>query len=182
MAYRYATNEAGERVRFRSATDGQGNTQWFPAPEETINVAGDELPYPSQPSNVGPGRSAAAPGKAKALQRKNTRYLRDVYETRGPAAYERAAEAQDMGFLEKAPIVAGRETDKLLAGTGDNADFFASLVGDSGAYKRTTERAKEQSGLDEVYQELSENAGLADIAGMAPYLVSGTLAGQHQGY
>jgi len=34
MAFRYATNEAGERIRFRSATDEEGNVDWFPSPEE----------------------------------------------------------------------------------------------------------------------------------------------------
>lgn len=134
-------------------------------------------------------------------------YERGVH-AKGPAAYARMLESRDMDFGEKAAIVAGRETDKLLAGAADVGDFIQDVALPSspnpetyqnetgmtgnkyfdmfnkysdmmkkGPMERTTQRAEDQVTSDRLYEEFDEEAGLASVAAMAPYMLSGFTAG-----
>jgi len=140
------------------------------------------------------------------VEDRNT-YEREVHD-RGPEAYARMLEARDMGSLDKSAIVAGRETNKLLAGAGrlsDAAEYitlpqdideetampttgrtgnkYFDLFNKYSDYmskshmQRDTARNKYQKSSDKLYQEFDEEKGLASVASMLPYMVSGLGAG-----
>ena len=162
MAKRRARDSEGNIVYYESSEDEFGSTKW-----NQYTPSNQEKKYLDRKRTKGPSANLIKGQNKQALLTKIG------LEQRGEASKQRAREAADMSTLEKMPIVAGRETDKLLAGTANVYDFIAHNLGSDEAMGRTANRMNEQAGLDEMYKELGEREGLASIAAMAPYLVTG---------
>jgi len=184
---RYAEDAQGNRVAYRQAIDNHGNKSWHPVEEQTglQTVRG-----------ANPDKRPDYREQHRQTVDEMNKYEKEV-SSRGPEAYARMKEARDMPFLNKSAIVAGRESDKLMAGAGDVGDFLQDVVLPKGRtgirafdifdkhrkaladtpIERTIARAEDQGSKDEVYREFDENKGGAAIAAMAPYLVSGATAG-----
>lgn len=90
---------------------------------------------------------------------------------------DRVTEARNMGLGQRTLLSAGRETDKLLAGSANIGDFLADVVGDPNAMGRTVARSQEQASKDELTQELLDNLGAGQLGAMLPYIATGSLAG-----
>lgn len=142
-----------------------------------VAVNDKKLPMPEVP-HAAPGRTGMAPQKRAQKVRANTAYLQRVFREKGPAAFERAYEAQNMPSFDLAMLTAGREVDKLWAGTKDIGNFLSYVAGDDSALDRSVALSAEQRENDRLYEQVGENEGLAGAVGSAlPYIVTGAFAG-----
>lgn len=141
-----------------------------------VTVNDKQLPMPEVPP-AAPGRTGMAPQKRANYVRANTAYLQRVFKEKGPEAFERAYEAQNMPGFDKSMIIAGREVDKLWAGAKDIGNFLSYVVGDDNALNRSVALSKEQMEKDKLYEQLGENQGFAGAAAALPYMVTGGLSG-----
>ena len=150
-------------------TIGQSDSDW-------VTVNDKKLPMPEVPSAAG-GRGAIARQNRAKNVRANTAYLQRVFKEKGPEAFERAYEAQNMPFFDLAMLSAGREVDKLWAGTKDIGNFLSYVAGDDSALDRSVALSAEQKENDRLYEQVGENEGFGAVGSALPYMITGAFAG-----
>ena len=101
---------------------------------------------------------------------------------RGPAAVSRYLEARKMGPWDKAMLTAGREVNKLAAGTNELGYNLAGLTGladENAMNAKVNDIAAQQNANDEIYQEFKDaGPGFPGVVGSSlPYVVSNSLLG-----
>lgn len=141
-----------------------------------VVVNDKKLPMPEVPSAAG-GRGAIARQNRAKNVRANTAYLQRVFKEKGPEAFERAYEAQNMPFFDLAMLSAGREVDKLWAGTKDIGNFLSYVAGDDSALDRSVALSAEQKENDRLYEQVGENEGFGAVGSALPYMITGAFAG-----
>jgi hypothetical protein len=182
-------------------TDSEGNdwvqnidTSWTRAtPLQSKLMAAGQNPvqsskYQSGYSTVDLGkRTQEDIDKAKAFDRER------VLEMRGPAAQQRAAEAESMPFYQKVLPIIGDEFKSLYHGSKDVAamtrtanDLLAQqypgvFPGERTDMERLADRTdtklRQQGRAQEreLFKELDESTTIGQLARMAPYLATGRL-------
>lgn len=141
-----------------------------------VTVNDKKLPMPEVPSAAGGRGGIARQNRAKNV-RANTAYLQRVFREKGPEAFERAYEAQNMPFFDLAMLSAGREVDKLWAGTKDIGNFLSYIAGDDSALDKSVSLAAEQRENDRLYEQVGENEGFGAVGSALPYMLTGAFAG-----
>jgi hypothetical protein len=186
-------DQNGKSVVYRLGQDSQGNKSWIKTDEPVPGAAPSK---PAIPMKVGAGlgmppevRDPIVRGEAN----ERSDYEREL-ALRGPAAQQRAKEAKEMPFLDRALLTMGDEAKSLMTGVeqlmesdvsdaarmtldamiAPGTDFFTRDAedlkeGDERIAKLLDERKTEK----ELFRELDENAGLAQISRMAPYGITG---------
>lgn len=168
MAYRYKEDGSVER----SYKTSDGTVGWASYPKSRVPEAAlaklDNRPV-KPPSPTQSGRTADAWFEKHNL---NKGKEWDDAAIQGEAAIMRKKEAQDMGPIDSTMIHAGREVDKLLAGSKDiGLAALAALGIDTGEARAKI--AAEQADNDRVYKELDDESFGSKAGAMLPYMVTG---------
>ena len=172
MATRQAKDAQGNIFTFRNYKDANGQEQWAKV---------DTPPAESPTSSFNKDRQrellAQEGSHIPSYTSDHVKYMGNLLSKYGidSPEYQRAREAEKMPLSTKSMIIAGRETDKLIKGTANIADFLADIAGDEGAVTRTLNRRQSEDLNDALMEQIDEDAGLANAGAMLPYIVSGTL-------
>jgi hypothetical protein len=136
-----------------------------------------KLDYTPDEKIPGPGQYGLGGSRvynpAVSKQNVQERYRQNLEALNEQAAFERDAEAQEMGTWEKGMILAGRETDKLLSGAAEIKDMVRLAAGSDEALDDIIAREQEQKEKDELSAQLEANSGMGGLFKMLPYLATG---------
>jgi hypothetical protein len=139
-------------------------------------IGDDVYQRPEIVNRRGHGRSANAKSVKEKTDRSRLDYLASAFG-RSPAAYQRAKDLESMPGYQKGTIALGEEFHKLGTGTADLVDMGLEGLGSDDATVRREERADREASADDVMREFRQKEGLYGATRMAPYLLSGYLAG-----
>jgi hypothetical protein len=161
--YRKGVDKEGNTIIFVKSLDDKGKPVWTKTEHTEI---------PKTPIS-----QRRAEHHSDRRMRAEEIYQR-IIDGRDPYARQRIEIARNMPFGEKLAVVAGRESDKLLAGAGDIKDWinYSTSITDNQrkeAIQSTLDRRDEQKELDRLYREFEENQGAAVFGAMPVYMTTG---------
>jgi len=163
-----------------------GNKSWTPTEYKTLEEAQqyDASQLSSEPEFKDPLPQNY--NNPKARININSSFKRHKAELMGipedKSAVDRYNEARNMPFIEKAPIVLGRQLDKLGAGTMDMFNIVDKYTSPTQATrdeydKAMVDRANDQRMKDELYKQMGQNEGAATLMNIVPYIGTGVTLG-----